>query len=301
MASVFGNSAAEDAFTALLEVQFGLVEGEHFTREHTFAREFRDSQGETFRTRVDYWFPQWRIVVEFKAGPLGRNRHTKEEAAAAEERVRSRPSGVRLRDVLAASWSNQIAKFNAVAEQSNEEEETAGILWILADDTQMSQAGGTKRDYTRYRSHQVTELRRQLRRRGHGWNPMGTRECGRLLWMFREITEATGQEVWSRVAGTEYWDSLSLFQQVALNVQWRNTVAVLLPELHTLDTLDGLHLVFGTQEVPPEGACCRTWTTRDYTPGKACGVCGAAGGWHGTEVVEAMTVPLFVAPQHQYG
>lgn len=297
MASAYGNSVAEDAFTATLEVQFGLVEGKHFTREHTFTREFRDSSGDTFRTRVDYWFPQWRIVVEFKAGPLGRNRHTKEEAAAAEERVRSRPKGVRLRDVLAASWSNQLAKFNAVAEQANEEAETAGILWILADDTQMSQAGGTKRDYTHYRTHQVTELRKQLRRRGHGWNPMGTRECGRLLWMFRAITEATGEDVWNRVAGPEYWGSLSVFEQVALNVQWRNTVVGLLPELHTLNTHDGLHLVLGTQEAPPGDTCCHTWTTREHTPGDACGVCGAAGGWHGTEVVEALTVPLFVAPQ----
>jgi hypothetical protein len=119
--------------------------------------------------------------------------------------------------------------------------------------------------------------------------------------MFRDITEATGEDVWNRVAGPVYWASLSVFEQVALNVQWRNTVAVLLPELHTLNTHDGIHLVLGSQEVPPEDACCPTWTTRDYTPGESCRGCGVAGGWHGTEVVEALAVPLFVPPQHQHG
>jgi hypothetical protein len=119
--------------------------------------------------------------------------------------------------------------------------------------------------------------------------------------MFRETSEATGQGVWTRVAGPDYWDSLSVFEQVALNVQWRNTVAMLLPELHTLDTHDGLHLVLSAAEVAPESACCPTWTTRSQTPGEACRGCGAAGGWHGTEMVEALTVPLFVPPQHQHG
>lgn len=268
----------------------------HYVREHTFERAFRlpTSQGGTveYRPRFDFWFPQWGIVVEFKDGPLSHRASTKEEAdrLIADKRAKNRPKEER----MTLDWSNQRARFNLITDQANECPETADILWILVDDGQMSTSSSDQRRYSHYRSHQRDAFRAQLRR-GAGWNPLGARQCGRLLWLFREVEEATGQSVWNKLEGEGYYESLNTFDQVACNVGWDNTKKQLMPELHTVDTYEGLHLVLDWE--PDEEAACSGCGSSGLEPKANCPSCGAASGGPGTEVVSARTVPLFVPPQ----
>lgn len=322
MATQLKNSKAEDNFAELLESKYGLVEGwlddsgmvrdGHYVREHWLPRSFTDVDGNTFRSRVDFWFPQWRIVVEFKAAPLGRKSDNKRWADGYTNTLKAK--GRPKFEWLKHDWSNQWSKFQAIVQQAarpepvnvwqpapisewtqitpEPEPRTADILWILADDGQVSTAPKNMKRYTYKGVHQVNELRKtHAKGNGFGWNPMSRRECGRLLYMYKEASELSAV----RIYGQAYYDSLSVMEQVGLNVQIENTKRMILPELHTLDTTEGLHLVLDYEVVPPEGTCCEEpQAAGSLSP---CGTCGAAGGGSRTEVVDMCTVPLIVAPQ----
>ena len=307
MATQLRNSKAEDAFAQLLESNYGLTEGwiddsgalqdGHFVREHTFARRFESPGADhrakpvEFGTRVDLWFPQWRIVVEFKAAPLGRAKGNKQWADGYTKTLKAkfRPKWEQVHH----SWSNQLSKFQMIVQQAarpqpedvwqpapisewakvatEPEPETDGILWILVDDHQMSTAPGNIKKYTYKKKHQVEALRATLKH-GYGWNPMGVKECGRLLYMYKEMSELSAPKLYEQA----YYDSLSVMQQVALNVQLENTKRMILPELHKLDTTEGLHLV-PDYVIEPEG---------EQSSDDPIGM-----------LVKANTVPLVIPPQ----
>jgi hypothetical protein len=296
MATKLNNSKAEDAFTELLESKYGLIEGwlddsgevvgGHFVREHTFKKKFasyeeRDGrrQEEQYGTRVDFWFPQWKIVVEFKAAPLGRHAGSKAHARLCVEALAKRGRSVAEQHV--ASWSNQMSKFKGIAEQANEQAETYGILWILVDDTQMSPAPGNMKRYTLRKLHQVEALR-ETHSDGYGWNPMRSNECGRLLWMFKEVSELTGRGVYDQMCGFGTYDGLTVFEQVGWNVRVSNTIREIVPKLHTLDTFEGLHLVLGYEPVPNPDGLALADGEKEPEAG---------------ELVKAITVPFLVPPQ----
>ncbi len=224
-----GASSAEDMFASMLARQYGIVEGEHYVREHRFERQFYDETAEPFRIRADFWFPQWRIVVEFKSGPLGQRASNKREAKRLTDKARGQ--GKDLGQIMRADWSNQLQKFLAVGEQAPEEPETDGILWILVDDGQMDPTDTERRRYSHYGKHQADQMMRQVRR-GCGWNPMGQRQCGRLLSMFRQADELTPEKVYD-----EGWlESLPMMTQIGYRVQVENTRRLLIERLHEFDT-----------------------------------------------------------------
>lgn len=226
-------SEAERDFTDSL-VSAGLVEGTHYRREHRFARRFHDREMTSFGIRVDFWFPQWRIVVEVKRGPLGRKHGTKVAAKAESQRLREahEPNYKCIR----VDWSNQLEKFLCVAEQAGDDPETEGILWLIVDDGQMSGVEAVRKQYTRHnRRHQVHEFRRRLRR-GYGFNPMGQGEAIRLLSRFRQLDDLTPEAVYD----PEWLESLPVFTQVAYKMRVENTRLQLLNSVHEYDTLEDI-------------------------------------------------------------
>jgi very-short-patch-repair endonuclease len=225
-------SDAERDFERMLE-GYGLIEGIHYVREQRFQRAFYDRDAQPFKIRVDFWFPRWRVVVEVKAGPLGRKHDVKCDARAEAERLRDQ--GAPGWKVSRVDWSNQLEKFLCIGEQAHEERETNGILWILADDGQMNGAEAVRRKYSRQnrRHHQVHEMRRQLRR-GHGFNPMGLAEAARLLLRFRQVDELEPESVYD----AEWLRSLPMMTQVYYRMQVENTKLLLLNTVHEFDTLE---------------------------------------------------------------
>ena len=101
--------------------------------------------------------------------------------------------------------------------------------------------------------------------------------------MYKEVSELSGRGVCDQIFGTGCYGRLPVMAQVGWDVRVEKTKRMILPELHTFDTLEGLHLVLEHELLPDTGGLLLADGETEPEAG---------------ELVMASTVPFLVPPQN---